>query len=167
MADGTEPQLDGSIGEGMEEYLFYLVNQVHSRRVRELGGLFEALGLTIAHWRAMSAINRLDGCLMSELAEFTTVDRTTLTRTVDQLVEEGLAVRSQSEEDRRAVRVELTAKGRVVFGHAFTGLARHNARITSLLTAEDQKTLRSLLQKILKSQVQDQSQFRQLLTYSR
>lgn len=163
----TVAELDGSVGEGFDEYLFYLITQVHNRRVRDFSPMLETLDLSISHWRALSTINRLDGCLMSELSEFTTVDRTTLTRTVDQLVEMGLAERRALPDDRRLVRVELTGQGKGVFARAVEGLLEHNGRTLDGLSPEDLRTLRGLLQRLLRNIVRDEDLFLQVLAFTR
>jgi len=160
-------RLDGSIGEGFDEYLFYLITQVQNRRVRDFTPTLEALGLTISLWRTLSTINRLDGCLMSELAEFTTVDRTTLTRTVDQLVDLELVARCATPDDRRLVRVELTARGRSVFAQSAQQLAQHNRRVLGDLSSQDLRTLRSLLQRLLRNIIEDDALFEQVLAFRR
>jgi DNA-binding MarR family transcriptional regulator len=159
--------LDGSVGEGFDEYLFYLLTQVQNRRARGFAPGLEALGLTIPHWRALSTINRLGGCLMSELSDFTTTDRTTLTRTIDQLVESGLIERRTSREDRRLVRVELTEAGRACHGRAVEALVTYNAQALDGLSAEDQRCLRGVLQRMLRNIVSDDELFEQLLHYRR
>ena len=159
--------LDGSIGENFDEYLFYLITQVQNRRVRDFTPALESLGLTISLWRALSTINRLGGCLMSELAEFTTTDRTTLTRSVDQLVELALVERCASPDDRRLVRVELTERGRSVFARSVERLAEHNQRVLGDLSPEDLRALRALLQRLLRSIVKDDALFEQVLNFSR
>lgn len=160
-------RLDGSVGEGMDEYLFYLLTQVQSRRVRDFTPALESLGLTISLWRALSTISRLDGCLMSELAEFTTIDRTTLTRSVDQLVDLGLVERRTTPDDRRLVRVELTAHGRSVFGEAMAHLAGHNARVLDGVSPAALRTLRAELQRLLRNIIKDDALFEQVLNFSR
>jgi len=159
--------LDGSIGEEFDEYLFYLITQVQNRRIRNFTPALEVLGLSTAHWRALSTINRLGGCLMSELAEFTTIDRTTLTRTVDQLVEMGLVERHALAEDRRLVRVQLTDTGADTFAKAVKALIIHNADAFSGLSAEELRTLRALLQRVLKNVVKDDVLFPQVLRFRR
>lgn len=168
MYDSETPSLlDGRVGAGFDEYLFYLFTQIYNRRNRDFAPALETIGLTIAEWRAMSVINRLDGCLMSELAEFTTVDRTTLTRTVDQLVKTDLVVRGVCPEDRRQVRVTLTAKGKGCFAEAVEALKGHNRRALHGLSESDLTTLRALLQRILVNIVDDEERFRQVLTFER
>jgi DNA-binding MarR family transcriptional regulator len=160
--------LTGDVGEGFDEYIFYLLYQVTNRRNRDFAEPLGALGLTPPQWRAMSTINRLDGCLMGELAEFTTVDRTTLTRTVDQLVKSGWVLRSAAVGDRRQVVVSLTDEGRAVFHRAVEALRRHNARLLDGVSGEDMRGVRVALQKVLKNIAgADEALFRQLLHFSR
>jgi DNA-binding MarR family transcriptional regulator len=160
-------RLDGSIGENFDEYLFYLITQVQNRRVRDFTPALESLGLTISLWRALSTINRLGGCLMSELAEFTTTDRTTLTRSVDQLVELALVERCASPDDRRLVRVELTERGHGIFAQSVQRLAEHNPRVLGDLSPEELRTLRALLQRLLRNIVRDDALFDQVLNFRR
>ncbi len=44
-------------------------------------------------WRALAVVRRIDDCTMKALARYSSIDRTTLTRTVDQLVEQGKSKR--------------------------------------------------------------------------
>ncbi len=163
----TPTQLDGSIGEGFDEYLFYLLTQIYSRRNKDFAPALQQGGLSLAEWRALSVINRLDGCLMSELSEFTTVDRTTLTRTVDHLVSEEVVARNISASDRRQVMVTLTAKGRTIFEQAVDALKEHNRRALNGLSDDDLRTLRSLLQRVLMNIVSEPERFQQILKFER
>ena len=160
--------LTGDVGEGFDEYIFYLLYQVTNRRNRDFAAPLEALGLTPPLWRAMSTINRLGGCLMSELSEFTTVDRTTLTRVVDQLVKSGWVARGASASDRRQVVVSLTDEGHAVFDRAVEALRDHNAGVLAGLCEEEIRTVRAGLQKVLRNIAgSNESLFRQLLHFSR
>ncbi len=168
MADiNNENALDGAIGEGFDEYLFYLLTQVANRRNRDFAPALEGVGLSIPEWRAMSVMNRLDGCLMSELAEFTTVDRTTLTRTVDQLVRRELVGRRASERDRRQVMVVLTPQGQESFNCAVDALRSYNTRVLHGLSEAEIRVLRGLLQRILMNAVENPQHFQKVLRFER
>ena len=160
-------ELDGRIGSGFDEYLFYLFVQTVNRRNRDFAPKLSDVSLSLADWRALSVMNRLDSCLMSELADFTTVDRTTLTRTVDGLVKRGLAARSASAQDRRQVRVEMTEKGRSCFTEALGALRTHNRQALDGLSEANLQQLRALLQRILRNIVQDKEQFERLIRFER
>jgi DNA-binding MarR family transcriptional regulator len=162
-----EFELDGRVGAGFDEYLFYLFMQTVNRRNRDFNPALSAVGLSIAEWRAMAVINRLDGCLMSELAEFTTVDRTTLTRTIDHLSAKELTVRVASPQDRRQVRVELTAQGRIVIDQAVNALRTHNERALSGLSDDELTTLRALLQRILRNLIEKPEHFHRIVRFER
>lgn len=69
------------------------------------------LGVTVALGNAVLAVPASGPITMNELSERTGLAQSTMTRTVDQLVEKGLVERRTSEEDRREVHVQLTAKG--------------------------------------------------------
>ncbi|MCR4688268.1 MAG: MarR family transcriptional regulator [Saccharofermentans sp.] len=59
----------------------------------------------------LTEIGRKPGISIKELSEILRLDKSGISRTVDELVRKGLVIRSQSEEDRRYVTLELTGKG--------------------------------------------------------
>ncbi len=135
--------------EPPEEWFFYLLFQTVRRRDQAFGGALEALGLSLPKWRIMSVISRLSGCTMNELAEFTTIDRTTLTRTADQLIEAGLVTRCGHPNDRRVVRLEMTVAGEAAFGQAMVEMRQFNQAALEGVAAEDQDHLRATLRAVL------------------
>ena len=157
----------GEVGAEFDEYLFYLLTQVANRRAKDFSPALDALGISLAEWRTLSVINRLEGCQMSELSEFTTVDRTTLTRTVDRLVAADLAHRSTALNDRRQVVITLTAHGRSVFEQAVETLKSYNVDVLAGLSEDDLRLLRGLLQRILMNIVREPDHFQQVLHFKR
>ena len=135
--------------EAPEEWFFYLMFQTVRRRDQAFAGELETMGLNLPKWRALSVISRLSGCTMNELAEFTTIDRTTLTRTADQLIGAGLVSRGGLPGDRRIVRLELTTEGERIFGKALQGLRKFNTKALDGVSAEDQDHLRATLRTVL------------------
>jgi DNA-binding MarR family transcriptional regulator len=135
--------------EAPEEWFFYLMFQTVRRRDQAFAGALDALGLNLPKWRALSVISRLSGCTMNELAEFTTIDRTTLTRTADQLIEAGLVSRGGLPGDRRIVRLELTEKGEAAFEQALVEMRRFNSAALEGVSAEDQAHLRDTLRVVI------------------
>ena len=96
-------------------YLAHLLFQFNERRQARLDEALQGIGLNGSKWRVLYGVYRLDGCTMSELARITGIDRTTLTRAVDRLVEDGLIIRSGSPADRRQVILALTPVGVATF----------------------------------------------------
>jgi DNA-binding MarR family transcriptional regulator len=94
-------------------------------------------------------LDHRDGCTMSELAELTAVDRTTLTRTVDRMAAEGRFARRTDPRDRRSVRLHLTAAGRRAFERVLPLVVEQNERALDGLDERDLATLRGALRRMI------------------
>ena len=80
---------------------------------REASRLFRRLGVTAAQFNALNLLAaRLDGVRASELALSLVVDPSSTTYILDQLEARGLVARRRDADDRRALKVVLTAAGR-------------------------------------------------------
>jgi DNA-binding MarR family transcriptional regulator len=69
-------------------------------------------GVTLSQCHAVIEIGSADGMSVKNLSSRLGLDASTLSRTVDSLVENGLAERATSPEDRRSIVIRLTAEGR-------------------------------------------------------
>jgi MarR family transcriptional regulator for hemolysin len=69
-------------------------------------------GASMPTWILLSALSEGDGISQRELAARMHIEGPTLVRHLDRLEDEGLLRRRRSEEDRRTVKVQLTAAGR-------------------------------------------------------
>jgi DNA-binding MarR family transcriptional regulator len=92
-------------------YFFHLFSVVSRHRDARIDEMLAPLGLNVSRHRALAGIGRRVTCTMTELAQINAVDRTTMTRTVDQLVQAGLVERRTPAYDRRQVVLSLTAEG--------------------------------------------------------
>ena len=71
-----------------------------------------------------------------------------MTVVVDNLVRDGFVERVRDKDDRRAVHVHLTPKGRHLFDRIFVRHAAHIEGLLSVLTDAEQRTLGRLLKKL-------------------
>lgn len=136
-------------------YMAHLLYQLVQRRQGELDERFEALGLNSSKWRALFGIWRLESCTMGELARVTTIDRTTLTRVVDRLVEEEMVCRSASATDRRQVILTLTAAGETSYREALAIQSGYSAEMIRGVDEETQRNLCRLLTQLIHNCVAD------------
>lgn len=87
--------------------------------VRNLGVLEKSdascCGVTITQCHAIVEIGRAGKISLVDLADLLDVDKSTMSRTVNNLVETGLALREMDIENRRYVIIQLTDDGRDVF----------------------------------------------------
>lgn len=87
--------------------------------VRNLGILEKSdtscCGVTISQCHAIVEVGRAEEISLNELAELLTLDKSTMSRTINKLVEDGLVVRELHPEDRRYITIKLTDEGVNVF----------------------------------------------------
>jgi DNA-binding MarR family transcriptional regulator len=65
-------------------------------------------------WKVITVLGRFGPLSASQIRAHTTLEADKITRIVDSLVEQGLAVRRRDKADRRRVSVALSAKGKTV-----------------------------------------------------
>src|SRR5580700_4223008 len=134
----TDPA--GEFPLDLTSYVFHLFAVVSRHREARLESDLKAIGLNLARHRALSVIHAIEPCTMSELAEYSAVDRTTLTRTVDQLVDAELVERRTPREDRRQVVLTLTDEGRRICKHSLRAVFKVNRALLGGLHETDQRT---------------------------
>lgn len=132
----------------LEDHLFFLFTQVIGHRDRILDVRLQPLGLSASKWRIIGTLAPRSMLAMRELAELTTIDRTTLTRALDQLEAAGAAIRVTDADDKRVVRVALTKRGMNLFADANAIVEKINEEITQDMTAEEADVTRGILKRI-------------------
>ena len=133
----------------LDRHVFFWLTQVIGARDRELAEGLREHGLRVPEWRALAALysrqRETRGCTMSELAELATIDRTTLTRTVDRMQDAGWLTRLADADDMRVTRLALTAPGRRMFERIWPTVQRLNALALADVSQMEIQTLRKIL----------------------
>jgi DNA-binding MarR family transcriptional regulator len=88
---------------------------VIAARDSALTGDLREHGLRVPEWRALAALHARGRLSMSELANLSSIDRTTLSRTVDRMQEAGWLTRLADDADLRVTRLTLTDAGAQLF----------------------------------------------------
>ena len=107
--------------------------------VRKLGFLQKAdaacCGVTIAQCHTIVEIGK--GSLsLNELADSLTLDKSTMSRTVDNLVQAGLVEREIDKADRRYSRISLTTKGQEMVAVINKNMEKYYQRVLSVIPSE-------------------------------
>lgn len=164
----SSPPVDGEIADaGRETYLLHLLAAASSHRDRDLARRFEPLGLTVDKYRSMLAIARFPGCTMKELAQFTSIDRTTLTRMIDQMVAGGWVTREHAVRDRRQVILALTEDGLALGRQAVDRLTEANRQVAQNLPAEAIEAASEVLEAVLRNLILDAELLERVITLRR
>lgn len=125
IAIGTLPPIDAAGAEDLSgfgspalvahSHVFFWITQIMGRRDRMLSREFRPFGVRVTEWRVLLALAVRPRISMSEVADLATVEPTTLSRAVEQMLRAEWVVRSATPEDMRVTRLELTSLGKELF----------------------------------------------------
>lgn len=107
-----------------------------------------SFGLTQAQFGALECLGHKGTQTLGELCKKQLVSGGNMTVVIDNLEREGLVERVRSTEDRRAIQVHLTPKGKALFEKVFPVHAAYVAELASVLTEKEQQQLGDLLKKL-------------------
>lgn len=112
------------------------------RLERKLGFLKQTeltcCGVSFTQCHALVEIGRAKSISLNNLAELLNLDASTMSRTVDNLVNKRLAKRGTDKNDRRCIRIELTAKGNALFESIETDMGQYYKIIFEKIPKEKQ-----------------------------
>lgn len=132
----------------LDRYLPYLINRAGvSLAVRFSASLREA-GIALQDWRVLAALRERDGQRLTELAQRTSIEVSTLSRLVGSLETAGLVSRHRDTDDARAIAIRLTAKGDQVTLALTPAAQQLEANALAGLSEVEIAQLKSLLERI-------------------
>lgn len=138
------------LGEmGLQNFAPYLMNRIMGRYNASLRDALSEFGLSTAKMRALAVLAVNDGILIRELAVFAVVEQSTLSRTLDKLLADGLIRRETDENDNRATRVTITEEGRRVFEQIWPTMAASYEQMFQGISTQERAAFVFTLQRIL------------------
>jgi DNA-binding MarR family transcriptional regulator len=108
--------------------------------VIEEGGFFFC-GITFSQCYALIEIGRAQTLSLCKLAEVLGLDNSTMSRTVNNLVNGGLAVRDTDPQDRRCLTIRLTDTGQKLFEQAESVMDGYFEEIFERIPEEKRKNV--------------------------
>jgi MarR family transcriptional regulator, organic hydroperoxide resistance regulator len=135
----------------LQAFVPYLLNRAVVRIVEAFGEELKRHDLTVPMWRVLAALWHDGPSGLSELADLTAIEISTLSRLVTTLQRKELVSRVRSDADARAVRLDLTEQGRALTATVIP-LALECERRTLIGLSEDEVSfLRRLLHRVYKN----------------
>lgn len=148
----SETQTQQRLGEiGLDNFAPYLMNRIMGRYNASLREEMTKHGLSTPKIRSLAVLAMIDGILIGELAVYAVVEHSTLTRALDGLEQDGLALRKRDPDDARATRIFITAEGRRVFEKLWPRMAEFYAEMFKDIPEEERRAFTATLQKILQN----------------
>lgn len=97
----------------------------------------EAAGISMSQFWALHIVTSLDGASVGKVSRHLSVSAPSASASLDQLESAGLVVRHRSAQDRRAVEISITPKGRKVESRVWSEIARLMADASADVPEED------------------------------
>lgn len=136
-------QPDTSAPIQLDRYLPYLINRAGVSLATRFSTTLRQAGITLQDWRVLAALREKNGQRLTELAQRTSIEVSTLSRLVGGLETAGMVSRGRDSDDARAIAIRLMPAGEAAMamltpaaqqleGMAVTGLSE--AEIAQLKT---------------------------------
>ena len=133
----------------VDDYVLHLVVAIYQFRDARMDSALRALGLNVSRYRVLGVLERFGASTMTEVSNFTAMQRTTLTRIADQLVAAGLIVRNAEARDRRHVVLDLTDQGRKTHGAAMALVLNLNRKLMDSVPEEERRSAARVLMQVV------------------
>jgi DNA-binding MarR family transcriptional regulator len=98
-------------GFDLGRFLPYLINRAGVRLAVAFSAEIARQGVGLQEWRVLAALLAHGPCRLGDLAALTSIEVSTLSRLVGRMTLARLVARTRESGDRRAVQLDLTAKG--------------------------------------------------------
>ncbi|HEY3948811.1 MarR family transcriptional regulator [Phenylobacterium sp.] len=133
----------------VDDYLLHLVVAIYQFRDSRLDHALRPLGLNVSRYRVLGVLERFGASTMTELASFTAMQRTTLTRIADQLVAAGFVTRAGEARDRRQVILTLTDEGREAHARALDQVRSLNQSLLGAVPDPERRSAVRVLMQVV------------------
>lgn len=136
---------------GLQQFAPYLMNRIMGRYNATLREDLRRQHRTIPQVRTLAVLSVTDGVTVGDLAVYTVIEQSTLSRTLDALEAHGLVRREPGETDNRVRKVFLTDEGRAEFNRAWPAMHDAFEQMFEDIDDAEYSALLVTLQKMLKN----------------
>ena len=120
---------------------------ISSEMVKSSVGIM-GFGVNMSQLKAMTAFTEDSLLSMGELCKMANVKMPSMTEVVDRFEKEGVLERIRDDEDRRVVKVKMTAKGKKMHKEVLKRRANELTKMFGVLTAKDREKLTTSLKAV-------------------
>lgn len=138
-----------AVPTGHPQDLIQLLTRAERLLSRRITAIVDTHGVSIDAWRVISLLSDGAGHHMTEIAEHAFLPPGTLTKLMDQLVDDNLVYRRIDEADRRRICAHLTPRGRRLQQRISHQVEAHVAALPT--TDSDRELLAELLTRLVAS----------------
>lgn len=135
----------------LHEYLFYLIAQAMDKYEHGIEEVLKPVGFNKTRWRILMALRDSNGSSVSEISEMTSTRRSTTSRVIERMEEDGLVYRRPNKRDNRITEVYLEKKGIDSLNRIVTVIGKQYRRSVNGIAASDLRLVRKSLQAVIEN----------------
>lgn len=141
-----------SIGEiGLHQFAPYLMNRIMGRYNATVREALKARDLTTPQMRVLAVLAVTDGLTVNELAVYSVIEQSTMSRTLDAMVGNGWVRRESHATDNRVRRVFMTPDGRALFDEMWPSMWEAFSAMFKGVSDAEYATFLSVLHRMLRN----------------
>ncbi|MFJ7735555.1 MarR family winged helix-turn-helix transcriptional regulator [Lysinibacillus sp. NPDC097287] len=131
-----------------EKYISYLINHSSTVLQSAVKKQFAPYNLAPEQSLVLAILRRENGLTQYEIGEKLKKDKANIARMADNLEKKGFIERIRDPNNRRALKLYLTAQGEKTFDEALTVFKKFDDEISSRVTAEELSEFKRILYKL-------------------
>ncbi|GAA5314870.1 MAG: MarR family transcriptional regulator [Candidatus Pelagadaptatus aseana] len=131
-----------------DDCIFHLLAKASQAGTRYWKSVVGDLGVTAVQAKVLVQLNGIESIGTGDLSRLTALDSATLTGVLDRLEKMTLITRTPKPEDRRALSIQLTAKGAQLATTLYQRMPQANADFLEPLSDSESALLRNLLKRL-------------------
>ena len=131
-----------------ENFLPCRFKAINERTLRLLAETHECLGITAPEFGVMVILAEQDDVSSRDINKTTGMDKATITRALDRLIDKQLISRTKSNKDSRLIKLKLTAKGKRAFTQIEENALAWERDFLKGVKLNELNTLRNVLSKL-------------------
>jgi DNA-binding MarR family transcriptional regulator len=132
----------------LDHYLPYLINRAGVSLATRFSVTLRQAGITLQDWRVLAALREKNGQRLTELAQRTSIEVSTLSRLVGGLEAAGMVSRGRDSDDARAIAIRLTPAGEAVTAMLTPAAQQLEGTAVAGLSEAEITQLKTLLERI-------------------
>lgn len=127
----------------------YWLNRLRCAVHESFENNLEKYGISIPQWCILISVYNADAQNITQLSDYIQVDKATISRVVDRLVNKGLILRKEGK-DRRSVKLTLSTEGNDLTSKLIIVAEENEGEFFGCLNEGEKDLLRDLFSKLLK-----------------
>jgi DNA-binding MarR family transcriptional regulator len=131
--------------EDFTGFVCYVMKTTMKKVEKYMGQWFEEYGINLAQSFILFSLLEKDGLTLTEIGNRTGIENSSLTTMVDRLEREELVKRGPDPQDRRAIRLFITVRGRELAGKVLDMGVKFNRRLKDSLGDDGERFMEGLL----------------------